>query len=150
MSSVSAPQLVVDLLRTGSVLLAHGRPLFARHELTDAQFNLLHAVAPHPAGISQREISEALVVDGSNVTGLIDRLEARGLVRRAADPEDRRRHRVQLTAAGKRVHEAASLDYDRAIAWLAAGLTKAECAAVLTALDKLRKRAELGAAEGRF
>jgi DNA-binding MarR family transcriptional regulator len=42
-----------------------------------------------------------MLADNSNLTRMVDRLEARGLVRRAADPTDRRVTLVQLTAAGQ-------------------------------------------------
>ena len=46
-----------------------------------------------------------LACDNSNVTGLVDRLEARGLVARQASPEDRRIKRIVLTVAGVRVRD---------------------------------------------
>jgi DNA-binding MarR family transcriptional regulator len=48
-----------------------------------------------PAGIAQR-----LGISRAVVTGLLDRLEERGLVRREPDPADRRRLRIVLTTAG--------------------------------------------------
>jgi len=44
-----------------------------------------------------------LIMHRSNVTGLVDRLEARGLVRRHDSAHDRRAYRVVLTTAGKRL-----------------------------------------------
>jgi len=44
----------------------------------------------------------------SNITQLVDRLEADGLVRRVSDPDDRRSVRAALTPAGRRQYEAAS------------------------------------------
>jgi DNA-binding MarR family transcriptional regulator len=55
--------------------------------------------------LSMRELADALVCDSSNVTGLVDRLEARGLVARQLTPEDRRVKQVVLTDAGRRVRE---------------------------------------------
>jgi DNA-binding MarR family transcriptional regulator len=53
-----------------------------------------------------RELARELHLDASNLTGLVDRLEQRGLVRRAADPQDRRVRQVALTEAGMRLrHE---------------------------------------------
>jgi DNA-binding MarR family transcriptional regulator len=50
-------------------------------------------------------LAEALVCDSSNVTGIIDRLESRGLVERQPSPTDRRVRLLVLTAEGKRVRE---------------------------------------------
>ncbi|MER8186081.1 MarR family transcriptional regulator [Kitasatospora sp. NPDC094015] len=48
-----------------------------------------------------RTLAELLACDASNVTGIIDRLEARDLVRREADPADRRVKLVLLTETGQ-------------------------------------------------
>src|SRR5690349_6975207 len=51
------------------------------------------------------ELAAELGCDSSNVTGLVDRLEARGLVARAASPADRRVRQIVLTAAGRKMHQ---------------------------------------------
>ena len=48
-------------------------------------------------------LAEALACDASNVTGLVDRLESRGLVRRQPSPEDRRVKALELTPPGARL-----------------------------------------------
>jgi DNA-binding MarR family transcriptional regulator len=50
--------------------------------------------------MSGRQLADALGVGLAAVTGLMNRLGARGLVRRAEDPADRRVRRVYLTEAG--------------------------------------------------
>jgi DNA-binding MarR family transcriptional regulator len=57
---------------------------------------LLQLASPLP----MNELAAVLACDNSNVTGLVDRLEARGLVARQASPEDRRVKQVVLTTAG--------------------------------------------------
>jgi MarR family transcriptional regulator, lower aerobic nicotinate degradation pathway regulator len=55
--------------------------------------------------LSQQQLANALDLDKSHLVGRIDFLESRKLVRRAKDPSDRRRHRVTLTASGRRLVE---------------------------------------------
>jgi DNA-binding MarR family transcriptional regulator len=58
---------------------------------------------------SMRDLAAALGCDPSNITGITDRLEARGLVERQPDPSDRRVRHLVLTATGRdlsaRFHE---------------------------------------------
>ena len=50
--------------------------------------------------MTQHAVGTALSLDPSNVVGLLNELEERGLVTRRRDPVDRRRHIVELSAAG--------------------------------------------------
>jgi DNA-binding MarR family transcriptional regulator len=50
-----------------------------------------------------REVAATMGCDSSNLTGITDRLEERGLVMRTADPDDRRVKRLVLTEDGKRL-----------------------------------------------
>lgn len=52
--------------------------------------------------LSQQVLGEALSLDPSNVVGLLNELEERGLVTRQRDPADRRRHIVSLSPAGEK------------------------------------------------
>jgi MarR family transcriptional regulator, organic hydroperoxide resistance regulator len=74
----------------------------AEFELSPAQCHVLHLIEPGHA-VPMGELAGALSCDASNVTGLVDRLEARGLVARQPSAADRRVKVLSLTAAGKRV-----------------------------------------------
>ena len=76
--------------------------LAAEFELSPAQCHVLHLMAPGEP-LPMRRIAEGLACDASNVTGLIDRLESRGLVRRQASAGDRRVKVLELTPAGIRL-----------------------------------------------
>ncbi|MEV7419500.1 MarR family transcriptional regulator [Streptomyces sp. NPDC089919] len=66
----------------------------ASHQLTGAQARVLGLLALEP--MPMRHIAQKLKCEPSNVTGIIDRLETRGLAERRPDPADRR---VKLAAA---------------------------------------------------
>lgn len=104
-SGVTAAQ---DEVRTTAMLLMRVAELVqgsfdtatARADLTGAQARAVLALGvPVPMGA----LAEHLRCDASNVTGIADRLEARGLVTRAPAPGDRRVKVLTLTPAGERL-----------------------------------------------
>lgn len=77
-------------------------PLAAELQLSPAQCHVLHLIEP-ARPIPMGQLAETLACDASNVTGLVDRLESRGLVRRRPSAEDRRVKVLVLTPAGSRL-----------------------------------------------
>ncbi len=63
-------------------------------------------IRDHP-GISQQEIESALFMDANSVVLILNELEAAQFSVRRRDPNDRRRHIVEITAAGRRALEKA-------------------------------------------
>jgi DNA-binding MarR family transcriptional regulator len=81
---------------------AHLPPLAAELQLSPAQCHVLHLIEPgHPIAMGQ--LAETLACDASNVTGLVNRLESRGLIRRLPSPDDRRVRVLDLTPTGTRL-----------------------------------------------
>src|SRR5579884_1930816 len=80
---------VVDLM-AGLVALFHREydEAAAARSLTGAQAKVLALLRRGP--MSMRRIAQTMSCEPSNITGIADRLEARGLVERTADPADRR------------------------------------------------------------
>jgi DNA-binding MarR family transcriptional regulator len=74
-------------------------PLAAELQLSPAQCHVLHHIEPGRP-IPMGQLAETLSCDASNVTGLVDRLESRGLVRRRPSAEDRRVKVLDLTPTG--------------------------------------------------
>ena len=90
---------------------------------------------------SQRELAQCLHFDASNVTDIVDRLEARGLVSRTIDPSDRRIRRLVLTAEGEAIRRKL---FDRAIDEAPiSSLTSAELAELRDLLAKIADPVDL-------
>lgn len=71
------------------------------HSLTGAQARLLSLLSLEP--LPMRKLAQKLKCEPSNVTGIVDRLETRGLVERRPDPADRRVKLAAATDEGRRV-----------------------------------------------
>ncbi|MBC8009221.1 MAG: MarR family transcriptional regulator [Burkholderiales bacterium] len=143
MSSVNAQRLVHDIVATADLFLRESTRLFRPHGLTAPQFNVLNLLAGRTdgQGYSQRELADTLVVDRSNVTGLLDRMEAAGWVRRVDDPSDRRVYRVQLTATGKKLWQKVAPGYADVVAQVTARLGEKDMGETLRLLEVLREDA---------
>ncbi|MFK0280872.1 MarR family winged helix-turn-helix transcriptional regulator [Streptomyces sp. NPDC090499] len=101
---VSVPskiELLELLSAAGSAVCQDFAAAAAPYGLTHMQVKVLTHVHRDPA--SMREIAEQLACDASNITGIVDRLEAGGFVRREVSPTDRRVKNVIATDAGRDV-----------------------------------------------
>lgn len=70
----------------------------AGHELTFSQYIALKKLSDGPHGVT--DLARAAELNPGAMTRLLDKLEARGLVTRVADPTDRRAWNIHLTDAG--------------------------------------------------
>ncbi len=87
-------------------------------DVTLPRFDLLAQLARAPEGVTLGELSRRMMVSNGNVTGLIERLVADGLVTRTPRPTDRRTVTVQLTEAGRREFDAMAAEHQE---WVADG-----------------------------
>lgn len=113
--SQTALSMVHQTVRTANTLLRESRRLFRPAGLSDAQFNVLNILAQKEGDLSQSELSEILVVDRSNITGLLDRMEKSGWVMRQVASGDRRKYHVQLTAEGRKLWRRIYPKYEEAV-----------------------------------
>lgn len=109
------------------------------HGVSVARTRVLGALADGPA--RQAVLAETLELAPRTITEAVDALERDGLVRRAADPDDRRAWLVHLTAAGRRTYQAALTTRRQAVDQVFADLTSEQQAALSTQLHRLRERA---------
>ncbi|MBI4969959.1 MAG: MarR family transcriptional regulator [Rhodospirillales bacterium] len=85
---------------TNLVLARLRRGLHEEFGISLATFDLLMQVLHPPAGPTLSELSRRLMVTKGNVSELVKRMEAKGLIERRSDPDDARQQHVHLTKAG--------------------------------------------------
>ena len=96
----------------------------AERGLSVIQLRLFGVLRDREPGM--QELARHLGLDKSSMTGLVDRAERRGLVRRAPAPHDKRAVRVSLTPQGHELAREVTVDAERRIHALTADLTPAQ------------------------
>jgi len=100
-AAAHAWQLMIEIFQSQR---HHFERAAAELDLTKQQAHALFALG-HEEGCSMSHLAETLACDASSVTGIVDRLEARGLVSRRSSASDRRMRMLVLTPAGARLHQ---------------------------------------------
>ena len=127
------------LFRVSSRLRARVHQELAPWDLTGAQFYVLRSLreADQATGLPLSELGTHLCVTRGNVTGLIDRLEDRGLVQRLSDEVDRRQTLAVLTPAGKALADEIVPHVQSCLTGVLANLTIAERTQLAGLVEKL-------------
>jgi DNA-binding MarR family transcriptional regulator len=108
-----------------------------KEDLTLQQFSVL-GVLTRVGSVPMSRLSTELRVTPPNITGVVDRLERKELVRRLASPGDRRKKEIQLTAKGESLYERVRKDYSASIQESLDALTREEQEILAKLLRKLR------------
>lgn len=94
-------EAVMCLLRTADAVRAHFEQMLQPHGITLQQFNVLRILrGAGPEGLPTLDVGDRMVERAPGATRLLDRLEAKGLVRRVRCAEDRRRVLCYINEAG--------------------------------------------------
>ncbi|MBV8913205.1 MAG: MarR family transcriptional regulator [Acetobacteraceae bacterium] len=133
----------VKLLRASRTVLARVEPRLAAAGLTPTQFGVLEAIL-HIGPLSQRELCLKVLTSPGNMTDVIDKLEARGLVHRIRQQADRRAVQVELTTAGRAFVEPLFAHHAGDIRDAMGGLNGEELRKLADLLRRLGMAAEAG------
>jgi DNA-binding MarR family transcriptional regulator len=126
------------VLHTSSVLESRVEAKLADIGLSLAKLAALHRLSEAGESLPLGQLAERLSCVKSNVTQLVDRLEADGLVSRAGDPNDRRSRLAVLTDAGRDAYRKGRQIQIEAEQTLFGALTPDESATLHTLLAKLK------------
>jgi MarR family transcriptional regulator, 2-MHQ and catechol-resistance regulon repressor len=139
---MDALRAYVKLLRASKAVLGRIERRLAQDGLTATQIGVLEGIL-HLGPLTQRELGRKVLTSAGNMTDVIDKLAARGLVTRTRAPKDRRSVIVDLTPAGRDRIERIFPHHAQDIEAAMAGLDAAE----LATLEALLRKLGLAAAE---
>jgi len=106
----------------------------AGYDITAEQYLLLDTLWTE-GPLPQQRIADIMLKDKNSVVKLVDSLEARGYVRRVANPSDRRQNIISATSKGERIQEPTTAAAMRAIGEITQRLTEEEINTFIKALD---------------
>ena len=136
----SGHETLLNIVITSQMLIKEAQSLLNTCDLTVSQFNVLLMLKVQGVGgrLNQTQLGHLVVSKRSGVSGLIDRMEQAGLVKRVPDPEDRRVNLVEMTADGREKLERAEMPYIDRINTLTSVITAGEHNQLRAALEKIR------------
>jgi DNA-binding MarR family transcriptional regulator len=129
--------IIADFRSAITTLKAISNERVLRLGLSMAQLNILYTLK-RCGEMPMSRLAEMLNVSLSNATGLIDRIEERGLVERSRVPEDRRIVLIRVTPAGEQMLGELDILGDELLRSVLGRLSPTECAAVGTAFASIR------------
>jgi MarR family transcriptional regulator, 2-MHQ and catechol-resistance regulon repressor len=96
--------VIRELVRTYQAFVTYDEAHIRKLDLTSPQFDVIATLGNTP-GMTMGQLAEKTLVTKGTLTGIIDRLEKKGLVRREVPPENRRCFKIVLTPDGEQVFE---------------------------------------------
>jgi DNA-binding MarR family transcriptional regulator len=117
-------------------------------DVTLPRFDLMAQIDRTPDGMTLGELSSRMMVSNGNVTGLVERLVADGLIARKPAPNDRRAQIVRLTPAGRRAFRAMARAHEGWILKIFSDLRPSEISTLMGLLAKAKRSAARAVASG--
>lgn len=144
---LSGIHLWLVLWKASRAVEANAQRSIARYGMVQSDFGVLEALL-HRGPLSAKQLGAKVLLTSGSITAAVDRLAARGLVRREGDAADRRASIVHLTAAGSRLIARAFAQHRVEMEAALAEFSREERKALLPLLRQLGRRAESHLASG--
>ncbi|MGA7936402.1 MAG: MarR family transcriptional regulator [Kovacikia sp.] len=130
--------VVRELVRTYQAFSTYSEENIRELGLTSPQFDVICTLG-NTSGMMMGQLAEKTLVTKGTLTGIVDRLEQKGLVRREVPPENRRCFMIVLTPEGNRVFEAVFPAHINHLKKQLGQLTEDETQQIQTSLKRLRE-----------
>ena len=129
----------INLIYTFNWLTEKSRNFFAAEDITQQQFNILRILrGSHPEPLSTLQIRDRMLDKMSDTSRIVDRLIAKGLVKKAICKSDRRLVDIMITDKGRKLLERIDLRQDE-MDNLLGNLSRREAGLLSELLDKIRE-----------
>ncbi len=133
-------EVILNIARTAEYLAAAGAAVLKSADLTGTQYNVLRILrGAGSEGLKCSEISERMITKESDITRLLDRVEARGFISRERPASNRRIVIARITDEGLRVLEELDRPIDELNRNLVGHLSKEKLAMLNELLEAVRK-----------
>jgi DNA-binding MarR family transcriptional regulator len=134
-----AQEALLGLMRTTDLIRRQAAAFVEPHGITLQQYNVLRILRGGGTdGVPTLEVAQRMVEQTPGITRLLDRLEAKGLVKRQRCPQDRRQHLCWITPKSAALLEKLDGPMVQCGEHLMKGLKQAERTALIRLLDTLR------------
>jgi DNA-binding MarR family transcriptional regulator len=148
-AEMEAAEVLRSLRRLFKGIHEYSKALQRRSGLSSPQAWAL-TILEREDGLSLRELAARMYAHPSTVSGIMDRLVARGIVRRRTDPRDRRGIRLSLTSAGRRLLRASPPAVQVGLRRALVAMPPARLKLLRESLDAVARGAELDRIEAPF
>jgi DNA-binding MarR family transcriptional regulator len=134
------------IIATSKVIRRVALRLFVEQGITEPQFQALMLLVEN-GSMLMRKMSDEMLVTPANVTGIMDRLEEKSLVRRTAGKGDRRATIIEITPEGKALYERVAIKKAEMLQKALATFSKDELMTLNNLLEKFQGKMSLSIGE---
>ena len=134
-AAVDQAELIDAIVRTSFVITAVLSKIAAGHQLSLTQLRVLAILRDRQGAM--RDLAAYLGLDKSTISGLVDRAEKRGLLRRTPNPSDGRGVDVALTEEGMVLAELGAAEVAQALSPMTSRLTRPEARRLTNLLERM-------------
>jgi len=134
-------EALLNIYHTTGMIKKRATGFFMDYGLTDVQFNvleLLYYQGEDKGGLTQIELSKMMLVNRSNITSLIDRMEKSKFVKRDGIPGDRRYNIIKLTDFGLKKFKEVEEKYINEVLNVMSKLSKEELKNLINICERIR------------
>jgi len=139
----AAHEAAVGLMRTADVVRRMGSAVVEARDITIQQYNVLRILrGAGEVGLPTLEVAARMIEQTPGITRLLDRLEAKQLVRRQRCPKDRRQHLCWITPAGNALLDELDAPMNATVETAFKTLAETDRIAFIRLLDAIRDAVE--------